>query len=281
MQSDILTVIDENTHKFSRGQKKIARFITEHFDKAAFLTAGKLAQLVGISESTVVRFAADIGYPGYPEMRRALQDVVRGRLTGVQRIEASKDMLNSNDEILLAILRSDAENVRSTLDSIDHENFKKAVAAIIEAKKIFILGLRTSSALSSFMGFYFDLLFDNVKVLNGDDDIHIARCQPGDVFIGISFPRYSHQTVSLLKTAKKNGSTVIAITDAAASPISKIADIKLFAKSDMISFADSLVAPLSVINALIVAVGFAEKEQLPKRFQELETLWSERDVYEK
>jgi len=281
MNTDILTIINENMSGFSRGQKQIARFILSHFDKAAFLTAGKLAQTVGVSESTVVRFAADIGYPGYPEMRRALQDVVRGRLTGVQRIEASKDILNSEDDILYTVLRADVDNVRSTIDTIDRENFKKAVAAITSANKIYILGLRTSSALANFMGFYFDLLFDNVKVLNGDDDIHVARSQPGDVFVGISFPRYSHQTVKLLKIAKDNGSTLVAITDATASPIAKIADITLLAKSDMVSFADSLVAPLSVINALIIAVGFASKEQLPKRFQELEHLWSEHDVYEK
>ncbi|MDR0819504.1 MAG: MurR/RpiR family transcriptional regulator [Oscillospiraceae bacterium] len=281
MHTDILTLISEKSKEFSRGQKKIARFITDSFDKAAFMTAGKLAEIVEVSESTVVRFAADIGYPGYPEMRRALQDVVRSRLTSVQRIEVTKDALGTDQDILNSVLRSDADNIRFTLDSVDREAFRRAVTSISNARRVFILGVRTSAALASFLGFYLNLLLDNVKVLGENDEIQISRVAEDDVFIGISFPRYSHRTVRALRAVREKGSEVIALTDTEASPIAKIANVNIFAKSDMVSFADSLVAPLSVINALIVSIGLAGKDALSARFEEFEKLWNEYEVYEK
>ena len=283
MEKDIISVIQEKQRGFSKGQNRIARYITENADKAAFMTAAKLGQKVGVSESTVVRFALELGFEGYPEMRKALPEMIRNRLTSVQRIEVAKTVIGGRDT-LSAILNSDMENITRTQADLDRKRFDAAVEALLSARHIYILGTRTSAALSMFMGFYFNMLFENVKVLYentaGEVFEQIMRIGPGDVFVGISYPRYSKRTVKAVRFAKERGATVLAMTDAETSPIAAGADICLLARSDMVSFVDSLVAPLSLINALIVAVS-DRKPGVAATFMELEEVWNEYDVYEK
>ena len=283
MEKDIIALIQEKRSGFSKGQARIARYITENADKAAFMTASRLGQKTEVSESTVVRFAVELGFEGYPEMRRALQEMIRNRLTSVQRIEVAKTVIGSGDT-MTAILNSDMENILRTQNEVDRDSFSRAVEALLGAKKIYVLGTRTSAALSMFMGFYFNLLFENVKVLYentaGEVFEQIMRIGPGDVFVGISYPRYSKRTVKAVRFARERGATVLALTDAATSPIAEGADICLLARSDMVSFVDSLVAPLSLINALIVEVS-ERKPGVARTFTELEEVWNEYDVYEK
>lgn len=248
------------------------------------MTASKLGKTVNVSESTVVRFAAELGYEGYPEMRKALQDMIRNCLTSVQRIEVARSLLE-NQDILAAVLTSDIEQIRLTLDETNRVDFQNAVDAIVNADHIYIFGLRSSAALASFMGFYFNLLFENVRVVNENSVSEvfeqILRIGQNDVFIGLSFPRYSKRTIKAMRYAADRGAKVIGITDNHMSPIAKIAGIPLCARSDMVSFVDSLVAPLSLVNALIVAASAKAKgADLTTDFARLETMWSEYDVYE-
>jgi DNA-binding MurR/RpiR family transcriptional regulator len=284
MDKDILTLIEEASPRFSKGQKNIARYILENYEKAAFMTASRLGQVVDVSESTVVRFAAELGYEGYPEMRRALQDMIRNCLTSVQRIQVAKELMESQD-ILSLVLSSDIEEIRLTMEETNREDFNKAVDTIVRANNIYIFGLRSSSALANFMGFYYNLLFDNVHVINGSSASEvfeqILRVSKGDVFIALSFPRYSRRTIKAMRYAGDMGANVIGITDAPASPIAKLADIALYARSDMISFLDTLVAPLSLVNALIVATSAKAKGDLYSNFEKLERIWDENEVYEK
>lgn len=283
MDKDIITIIEGKRRSFSKGQNRIARYITENADKAAFMTAARLGQKANVSESTVVRFALELGYEGYPEMRRALQEMIRNRLTSVQRMEVAKTVIGDRDT-LAAILNSDMDNILRTQNELDRSHFHAAVDALLEARHIYILGTRTSAALSMFMGFYFNLLFDNVRVLYentaGEIFEQILRIGPGDVFVGISYPRYSKRTVEAVRFAKERGAKVLAMTDAETSPIAEGADFCLLARSDMVSFVDSLVAPLSLINALIVAVS-ERKADVTGTFSDLEEVWNEYGVYEK
>ena len=277
--NDLMNRIQCNLPEFSKGQRLIARYITEHYDKAAFMTASKLGATVGVSESTVVRFATELGYEGYPHLQKTLQEMIRNRLTAVQRMEVT------NDRILQTVLSADVEKIRMTLDEIDRDAFHSAVEAITNARRIYILGVRSSSALANFIGFYFSLIFDNVKLVhtNTVSEIfeQILRVGKGDVFIGVSFPRYSKRTLSAMKYSKDQGAKVIALTDSRLSPLARYADHVLIAKSDMASFVDSLVAPLSVINALIVAVGMNRQQEIEGTFNKLESIWDEYQVYEK
>ena len=284
MERDILALINKEMRNFSKGQRQIARFISENYDKAAFMTADKLGRMVGVSESTVVRFASDLGYDGYPGMRRAMQDMVRNRLTAVQRIEVAKETIG-HDNILESVLGADIEKLQTTLQEIDQNSFNAAVQAILNAKTIYIVGMRSSTSLASFMGFYLNQMLDNVRLVH-DTSVsevyeQVFRIGEGDVFIGISYPRYSSKTIKAMEFAKSTGATVIGITDGESSPFVEVADIVLFAKSDMVSFLDSLVAPMSLINALIVAVGYQRPDSLSDTYHRLEKIWSEYDVYEK
>ena len=282
MENDVLAVINAAANGFSKGQRRIAKYITDNYDKAAFMTAGKLGATVGVSESTVVRFAAELGYDGYPDMRKALQEMIKNRLTSVQRIEVAKGMTD-NTEILTAVLSSDIDKIRMTLEEVKKSDFYGAVDAIVNAEHIYILGLRSSAALANFLGFYLNLLLPNVRTVrdSSPNEIleQILRVGEGDVFIGISFPRYSRMTIRAMQFAHNQGAKVVSITDTETSLIAKNSDIKLYAKSDMLSFLDSLVAPLSLINALIVAVANSEKGNLSEDFERLEKLWSEYAVY--
>ena len=279
--NDLITKIQSELPGFSKGQKQIARFILEHYDKAAFMTASRLGVTVGVSESTVVRFATELGYDGYPHLQRALQEMIRNKLTSVQRMEVAGDRMGGRD-VLQTVLHADTDMIRVTLDEIDRDAFQGAVDALMGAKRIYILGVRSSSALASFLGFYFNLLFENVTLVhtNSVSEIfeQVLRVGPGDVLFGISFPRYSKRTLSAMKYARDRGARVIALTD---SQLSRVADHVLLARSDMASFVDSLVAPLSVINALIVAVGMSRRDEIEQTFNKLERIWEEYDVYEK
>nr|WP_270576648.1 MurR/RpiR family transcriptional regulator [Butyricicoccus sp. OF30-11pH9A] len=282
--NDLITKIQSELPGFSKGQKQIARFILEHYDKAAFMTASRLGVTVGVSESTVVRFATELGYDGYPHLQRVLQEMIRNKLTSVQRMEVAGDRMGGRD-VLQTVLHADTDMIRVTLDEIDRDAFQGAVDALMGAKRIYILGVRSSSALASFLGFYFNLLFENVTLVhtNSVSEIfeQVLRVGPGDVLFGISFPRYSKRTLSAMKYARDRGARVIALTDSQLSPLARVADHVLLARSDMASFVDSLVAPLSVINALIVAVGMSRRDEIEQTFNKLERIWEEYDVYEK
>ena len=282
MSKDILSQIEENSRGFSKGQRLIARYITENYDKAAFMTAGRLGKTVGVSESTVVRFATELGYDGYPGMRKAMQEMVRSRLTSVQRIAVAKDMLDGSN-VLKSVMSSDIDKLQSTLEELDRGSFDEAVNAIENAAHLYLVGMRSSAALTGFMAFYLNFLLDNVRLIHDttanevyEQIMHIGQ---GDVYIGISYPRYSSSSLKAMKFAKSRGATVIALTDNPSSPFAAIADIPLYAKSDMVSFLDSLVAPMSLINALIVAVAARKQETLDQTFGFLEKLWSEYEVF--
>ncbi len=284
MSRDILVSIQSRMDDFSKGQKLIGQYILENYDKAAFMTAAKLGQAVRISESTVVRFAAELGYDGYPAMQKALQEMIRGKLTSVQRIEVSNDRMSDQD-ILTKVVQSDMEKIRMSLEELDRKEFSAVVDAIVHARRIYLLGVRSSAALSDFLAFYFNLIFDNVHhvqtSLASEMFEQMLRVGPEDVVIGISFPRYSAKTVRAMEFVRDQGATVIAITDSELSPLYETASLRLLAKSDMASFADSLVAPLSIIHALIVAVGRKKEGEVTETFQRLERIWDEYQVYEK
>lgn len=283
-RQDLLKKISEMYESFSKGQKLIADYINKQYGKAAYMTAAKLGETVGVSESTVVRFADELGYGGYPTLQKALQELIKSKLTSVQRIEVSKSRINE-DDVLKSVLQSDAEKLKITLDEIDKAQFNKIVEIILNSKRIYILGVRSSAPLAGFLGFYFNLLFDDIRIVNTTIESEvfeqIVHAGKGDLLIGISFPRYSRRTLKSMEFVKSQGATAIAITDSKESPLAKAADYSLFARSDMASFADSLVAPLSVINALIVAIGMRKKESIYEVFNKLENLWDEYQVYEK
>ena len=284
MNRDILTVIQENMSTFSKGQKRIANYILESYDKAAFMTASRLGKTVSVSESTVVRFAAELGYDGYPSMQRSLQKMIRNRLTSVQRIEVSNDRIGDQD-LLSSVLQSDIEKIRLTLEEVDRQSFDRAVDAIVSARKIYIMGVRSSASLATFLSFYFNLIFDNVisVAANTASEVFETMLRVGaeDVVIGVSFPRYSSRTVQAMNFARDRGATTIAITDSEASPLAPISNYPLKARSEMASFVDSLVAPLSLVNALLVAVSRKKNDDLAHTFQTLEDIWDEYGVYEK
>ena len=269
---------------FSKGQKLIANYILQSYDKAAFMTASKLGKTVNVSESTVVRFAAELGFDGYPSMQKTLQEMIRNKLTAIQRVEVSKERIG-NQDVMTMVMQSDIEKIRMTLDETDQTSFNQAVAAIANAKRIYILGVRSASVLANFISFYFRFMFDNVVSVDTssisevfEQIVHISA---DDVFIGLSFPRYSKRTIKAMQYAKDQGAKVVAITDSKVSPLTKIADVSLLAKSDMASFVDSLVAPLSLVNALIVAISREKAVHLESSLNRLESIWEEYDVYEK
>ncbi len=282
--NDLLSLIQQKYNDFSKGQKLIANYISNHYDKAAFVTAAKLGEIVGVSESTVVRFAIELGFDGYPKLQKVLQELIKSKLTSVQRIEVSSNRLNE-DNILKSVLQSDMDKIKLTLEQMDINNFNEIVETILGAKRIFILGVRSSAPLASFLGFYFNLIFDNIRLVHttsvSEMFEQIIKAQPGDVVIGISYPRYSKRTIKALQFAKDQGVNTIAITDSAESPVAQTANQYLLARSDMASFVDSLVAPLSLINALIVAVGMRRKNDVYNTFEKLEKIWDEYEVYEK
>lgn len=282
--TDILTRIETMMPEFSKGQKRIASYMLEHYDKAAYMTASKLGEVVQVSESTVVRFAIELGFDGYPELQKSLQELIRIKLTSVQRIEITNDRIGDG-EVLAKILTGDIEKIRGTLEQLSPKSFDAAVDAILEAKHIYVSGMRSASLLSGFLGYYFNLMFANVHMVQATSPSEMFeqmfRIDRGDVFIGISFPRYSKRILNAMDYAKARGATTVALTDSETSPLAAGADHLLIARSDMASFVDSYVAPLSVINALIVAISKKKQEELSETFAKLEAVWDEYDVYAK
>ncbi len=281
MSKDVLHIIRENMPGFSKGQKRIAGYILSDYDKAAFMTASKLGGLVGVSESTVVRFAAMLGYEGYPAMQKALQEIVRSKLTSIQRIQASNELFGA--DVVASVLQRDMDKIRSAIEEVDRGAFDAVVERLMGARHIYILGVRSSSFLAGYLNFYLHLIFDNVTLVtsNSAGDIleSILRIGPGDVLIGISFPRYSQSTVKGVQFAHDRGADVVAITDSALSPLYPMAAVSLMASSDMISFVDSLVAPFSLLNALIVAAGHRKNADIAQTFDRLESIWDEYSVF--
>ena len=284
MKRNLIAMIEEGMPTFSKGQKRIANYILEHYDKAAYMTASKMGALVGVSESTVVRFAIELGFEGYPEMQKSLQELIRMKLTSVQRVEVTNSLIGEGD-VLEKILMSDAEKIRRTLEEVDREAFEAAVDAIVAAEKIYIIGVRSSSSLAGFLNFNFRMIFDNVKFVqttSGSEMFEqIMSIGPNDVMIAISFPRYSKRIVNAVEYAHNAGADVISLTDSHQSPIAGVADQLLLARSDLVSFVDSLVAPLSIINAIIVAVSRKKMDDIRVRFDKLEKIWDEYEVYDK
>lgn len=283
MKNFIFTKVDKNK-KLSKGHKKLVAYINENYDKAAFMTASKLGEKVGVSESTVVRFATEMGFKGYPELQKELQQMIKSKLTAVQRMEVSSTLIGEQDAIK-KVLNGDIELIRDTLEQISTVEFTKAVETINNARKIYILGVRSSASLASFLYFYLNPVFENVVLIDTSSGSEMFeqmfRISEDDVCVAISFPRYSKQTINALRFIADRGSKIIAITDSADSPIAEFADNILVAKSDMVSVVDSLVAPLSLINALIVAVTFSRRDEVYSNFNKLESIWDEYQVYDK
>jgi DNA-binding MurR/RpiR family transcriptional regulator len=284
MQQDILKLLDAKKSGFSKGQRRIAAYITESYDKAAFMTAAKLGKTVGVSESTVVRFAVCLGFDGYPSMQKAMQEMVLNRLTSVQRLEVASDRIG-NQDIVSMVLQSDADKLRRTDETLNRQVFDKVVDAIVEAKRVYILGVRSAAALANFLGYYLRYLSDNVHIVTasgaGEMFEQIVGVNSQDAVIAFSFPRYSTTTVKGAQYCASAGATVVGLTDSAISPLAQVCDHVLLAKSDMLSLVDSLVAPLSIVNALIVAISARRSSELSSRLDALEGIWATYDVYEK
>ena len=284
MKQDLLAVMEQQMSGFSKGQRHIASYILSNYEKAAYMTAARLGALSGVSESTVVRFAIELGFEGYPEMQKALQELVRTKLTSVQRMEVTNTLIGNSD-VLDKVLTSDIDKIRQSLEEIDREAFYAAVDRIVGANNIYIIGVRSSSSLAGFLNYNFRMIFDNVKFIqttSGSEMFEqIMRIGDGDVIIAISFPRYSKRIINAVKFARERGADVVALTDSAQSPIAVYAHQLLTACSDMASFVDSLVAPLSIINAMIVSVSRKKQDELTVRLHDLENIWDKYDVYDK
>lgn len=284
MNTDIFTLLQEKSPEFSKGQRRIAQYIMEYYDKAAFMTAHRLGQTVGVSESTVVRFAVDLGFSGYPSMQKAMQEMIRNRLTTVQRIEVASDQLKDQD-IVSTVLHADMERLRKTEESLSRKEFDFAVNAILTGKRILILGVRSVAPIANFLGYYLGFMFNNVFVVSGISTGEmfekLSSVTSEDVVIAFSFPRYSASTTKGAKYCASAGATVIGITDSQQSPLAQSCPHTLLVKSDMLSLADSLVAPLSVTNALIAALAAKKEQELSQRLEKLERIWDEYNIYEK
>ena len=284
MNQDVLARLNELSHKFSKGQRAIAAFLGESYDKAAFMTAATLGKAVGVSESTVVRFAMELGYEGYPELQKAMQEMVVNRLTAVQRIEVTNDRIG-NQDVLNMVLQSDMEKLRQTAEIVSREDFRQAVDAILSARRVFIIGVRSTAPLAEFLGYYLSQMLDNVRIVttSGTSAVFEQIISAGrqDAVLAFSFPRYSTSTAQGAEYCRSKGARVIGITDSMASPLGRSCDHVLLAKSDMISLVDSLTAPLSIVNALLVAIAARREKELEQKFSELESVWEKYNVYEK
>ena len=283
MNGDLLKIIEDGMPSFSKGQRLIAAYILKHYEKAAYLTASRLGTIVGVSESTVVRFANELGFEGYPELQQALKKLIRSRLTSVQRMEVTNSLIGEGD-ILEKVLSSDISKIRQTMEEIDRQSFDDAVNRIVNAKNIYIIGVRSSSTLAGFLNYSLRMIFDNVRFVqttSGSEMFEqIMQVGSGDVMFAISFPRYSKRTVKAMDFAKSREASVIAITDSHHSPIAASADCVLKAHGNMVSFVDSMVGPLSLLNALVVALSMSRQDEVKQNLESLENIWKEYDVYE-
>ena len=277
---ELIQRLNHSGKKLSKSHRRIAECIVSHYDKAAFMTASRLGEYVGVSESTVVRFASAMGYEGYPQLQRSLQELVSHRLTANQRFEMATEIDPS--AALGMVLKSDMQNLRATLEQMDNAVFDDVVRRLLSAKAVYVMGLRSAAPLAQSMGYYLNYIFDNVHLVSsGATDVfeEISKLNEDDVLVGISFPRYSTRTLEAMRFAKRCGAQVVAITDGPMSPLTDIADATLTARTDMASFVDSLAAPLSLINALLVALGLHRKEALTQHFRKLESIWETYEVY--
>ena len=284
MSRNVLHAIEESMPSFSKGQKRIAGYILANYDKAAFMTARRLGVIAHVSESTVVRFAVHLGYDGYPSMQKALQELIRGKLTSIQRIQVSRDQMSGAD-ILGSVMQRDMNSIHNVIDRLDRDAFSCAVDKLLGAKHIYILGVRSSSFLAGYLNFYMHLIFKNVTLVQssaaGEIYEQLAHIGRGDVLVGICFPRYSKMAIHAVEYASRKGGDVVAITDSALSPLYQMASVSLLAPCDMISFVDSMAAPLSLLNALIVAVGRQKNEEVSGTFSQLENVWSKYNIFGK
>ncbi|MGE5484961.1 MAG: MurR/RpiR family transcriptional regulator [Ignavibacteriales bacterium] len=279
---DIMRRISDSAGGLSEGQRVVAEYLVKNPDRAVFLTAARLGQEVGVSESTVVRCAMSLGYSGYPELQRDLQDVVKSRLTTVERLQAASSNLESGESLVERVMRADIEYIRITMQEISHEAFSDSVKAINRARRVFVVGLRSASAMAFFLGYSLNWILRNVTIISqgaGDMFEQILCAGPGDIVVGITFPRYTRQTIETVELGRKKGTMTIGITDSVMSPLAPHADILLTARSGMPSFIDSFVGPLSLINALVTAVGAANEERTAEVLNELEPVWDAYHVY--
>ncbi len=283
MREDVISKIRAGMGEFSKGQRSIANYILENSSKAAYMTAVKLGDISNVSESTVVRFATELGYDGYPHFQRALREAIRNKMNAVQRLELTEEHVDP-EETLETVLNADIDCIRQTMEQLDKKAFQKAVETIMSANHIYVVGVRSAGSLATFLAFYLNLMFRHVKLIPGatsaEIDEEIMRVGANDVVIGLSFPRYSTRTITALKYAKMQNATVIGITDSENSPIHTLSDCTLICSTGMTSVVDSLVAPLSVVNALIVSLCLNKKEELYKTFDRLEQLWESNGVYQ-
>ncbi|MGI6004605.1 MAG: MurR/RpiR family transcriptional regulator [Christensenellales bacterium] len=280
MKDDLIQRINARYGAMSKGQKRIADYIRDHYDKAVFMTAARMARQIDVSESTVVRFATSLGYDGYPQMQRALQEMLRTRMTSVQRIEMSSEI--PQEQVLSSVLKADIQNIRNTLDKVDPDVFERVVQGILSARRIYIMGMRSSAPLAQFLGYYLNFIFPDVHIVTGTVGHvyeELVRITPRDWLFAISLPRYSARTVDGAVYAKEHGAKVVALTDSPFSPLGQVADYNLIGASDMAFFADSLVAPLSVINALIISIGLRKKEEISEYLNHLEGIWDVAQTY--
>ena len=284
MSKSVLQTIRAGMDTFSKGQKRIAAFILDNYDRAAFMTAAKLGETASVSESTVVRFAAQLGYDGYPDMQKALQELIRGRLTSIQRIQVSRDQMTGSD-ILGSVMQRDMNSIHDVIERLDREEFERVVDKLLHAKHIYILGVRSSSFLAGYLNFYLHLIFKNVTLVQssaaGEIYEQLVHIGPGDVLVSISSPRYSKMAIHAVEFACRRGGDVVAVTDSPMSPMYKMASASLLASSDMISFVDSMAAPLSLLNALILAVGQQRRDDLSATLAEMEQVWSKYSIFGK
>ncbi len=284
MNDDLLKTIEDKLPTFSKSQKLIGNYILQHYEKAAYMTALKLGNAVGVSESTVVRFAIELGYEGYPQLQRSLQSHIKNKLTTLQRMDVTRSRI-AGEDIITGVLNQDIDKIRRTLESVNRESFDNAVSTIIAAKRIYIQGAMSSGILASFMHYYLRLILDKVTLVGAvgtaelyQQMIHIGE---GDLLIAMSFPRYASSTIEACRFAHESGAQIIAVTDSENSPLVEFAHTSLFASSDMVSFVDSLVAPMSLINALIATISAANRCRVEQTFGKLEQLWAHNEVYKK
>lgn len=279
----LISHIQSQYTRFSKGQKLIAQYILKNYDKVAFMTACKLGEMVGVSESTVVRFANALGYSGYPKLQDALQELIKNKLTTVQRVDMIKEF-NDDSAILKKIVKSDIDNIKDTLDEIDEKAFEEAANRILKAKRIYIVGMRSSFTIAQYLGFYLGIILDSVHVIRtdmGDAFEQVVKINEDDVLIAVSFPRYSKKSYQIVSYAKEKGAHIVSLTDSPFAPVASFTDNLLLVKSNMVSFVDSLVPALSIANALIVSVGMKEKEDIKQHFDDLEAIWEKYSVYDK
>ena len=284
MNENVLQTIRSGMDGFSKGQKRIAAFILDNYDRAAFMTAARLGETASVSESTVVRFAAQLGYDGYPEMQKALQELIRGKLTSIQRIQVSRDQMSGAD-ILGSVMQRDMNSIHNVIDRLDRDAFSCAVDKLLGAKHIYILGVRSSSFLAGYLNFYLHLMFKNVTLVQnaaaGEIFEQLSQIGPRDVLVGISFPRYSNMGIHAMQLAHDRGADVVAITDSQMSPLYPLATTALLVRCEALSYVDSLAAPLSLMNALILAVGQQKREEVSQVFAEMEQVWSKYSIFGK